>query len=583
MPQFTEHFWTQDGLTLRRPDLACLRADADLYSILLLQLNEKLEYSDQGLWFTDPKAASEKFRVFFNLAVAKNVELAITPEYSCPWHMIDSLLREGILPNEHNLWVLGCASIHPHELQILIDKHPEVKWVYERELVSSQVHNKESFFDPVCMLLKSRDNNGTICTVAIVQFKTEHFGGTGNEWERDHLIKGNTFFVLSNQIASTRLVVQICSDALRGLNFNELQDGIFLHIPLLLIHIQLNKQPFQSNYKSYRNLLFAKGDKNFSKEIITLNWARGVHIEGNKWNSYGGSAFYLKSDKLDLKDNRVNQNHLRGLYYTNWEEKKTHIYFLAYDEYIFLVRNTKPSQLMADPAQHMRTGPEVMELYEWKGNWVHAVKADDGFCILCEEIEKDGHEVSCAEAFSDPLNTERIIAITLGNIENGPDWHQPQKLPSFRIKEDEHNRRVNFNHDPQSDAQNERRKKILQFTYFKQYILNDPRLLPERLKSPILKYDFASEKEDRFLINLHPANGGHKWTGIYLAIDTITNARAIRDKVCALFRDNHQGKNVIVWYDHGKEIRREFNELSLPNIAENTSRPQNSYKKRSKK
>ena len=44
MPYFDEEFWARGGRLLCKPDLACLRVDADLYGILLLQLKEQLDY-----------------------------------------------------------------------------------------------------------------------------------------------------------------------------------------------------------------------------------------------------------------------------------------------------------------------------------------------------------------------------------------------------------------------------------------------------------------------------------------------------------------------------------------------------------
>jgi hypothetical protein len=580
---FTESFWSENGRNLRKPDLICLRQDAALYNILLLQLKAEIDYDNTGIWIADEELANSKFSNFINLAVAQNVELAITPEYSCPWDTIDILVKENKLPNEGNLWVIGCESISPVTLKTFIESHAQIIWIYDEHVLNANLNNPDRFFDPACLILKTRDDNNQIVNVITVQFKTMFFGGAGFEWERDNLIQGEKFFALSNEFASTKLVVLLCSDTLQNLDFNTLQNGFFLNSPLLLLHIQLNQRPFQANYKNYRNFIFAMGDKNVDKEVICLNWARGVTIRGNlnNWNQYGGSGFYLKSEKLNTSDERLNENHNCGLYYTNWHDKRSHIYFLNYEEQVFLLRNTKPSQRNADPTQQIRSGPEMLGVYKWNGNqWEGIEVADDGFNDLCTRMEVDCGDISCIKNSRDHINVERLIELSLGKIINHPKWYEPHNLTGLLVNDTEINQLVNFVQDPDEDTKQLRSQKIASYAYLKHSVISQDENLPETLKNVTLRFDLTLEKPERFLLNLHSnINQQHRGTGVFLGIATPTNAKTIKGNIEGLFTTNQQSKRVVVWYYHNTALNREFDETNKPAIDENVEKMPTSYKR----
>ena len=298
MPQFKYNFWTENGRTLCKPDLACLRQDHKLYKTLLMQLVGEIECDENGIQLSDKKLATAKFNLFIDKVIEENVDLVITPEYSCPWPSIESLISERKLPADNKFWILGCQSIKPNEIKALTERHPDIVWVYDEELVNQSI-NENKFFDPVCLFFKTISTNDETKDVVIVQFKTHGFGGKEFEWERDNSIPGKTFYVIENKKPSTRLVTLICSDTLQDLNFNTIDNEYFKNSPLLLIHIQLNQEPFKPNYKLYRTLIFSKGKDDWNKEIICLNWARKVTFKKGEetkiFNEYGGSALYSKN------------------------------------------------------------------------------------------------------------------------------------------------------------------------------------------------------------------------------------------------------------------------------------------------
>jgi hypothetical protein len=117
-----------------------------------MQLVGKIEYDTSGIRSADKEIATAKFYEFFDIAISENVELAITPEYSCPWTSIETFITESKFPAEDKLWIIGCESIKPKELKNLTEKHDNVIWIYDEYLVMQNI-NENKFFDPVCMLI----------------------------------------------------------------------------------------------------------------------------------------------------------------------------------------------------------------------------------------------------------------------------------------------------------------------------------------------------------------------------------------------------------------------------------------------
>lgn len=585
MPNINHNFWNENGRTICKPDLRCLRQDYEIYKTLLMQLVGKIEYDDNGIQLADKNLAVAKFNMFIEKAISENVDLAISPEYSCPWTSIEDFIAQDKLPSESKVWVLGCQSIKPIELNSVIIKNQSIIWIYDEQLVQQNL-NEDKFFDPVCILFKTKNSNNEVKDVIIVQFKTYGFGGNGFEWERDNSIAGNTFYVIENQRPSTRLVTMICSDSLQnGLNFNTIENEFFKNSPLLLVHIQLNQRPFQSNYKTYRTLLFSKGKEDLNKEIICLNWAKGVTYDDengipNVFNSYGGSALYSKTNQILTSDERINKNHKQGLYYTSWNEKKTNIYFLNYEEFVFLIETTKPSQTDSDPTQMARTGPKMLKTFRWDEDWTQIHQVEDGLSQVCLEIEETDGDLSCLTGNSNFTEVERIIQLSVGEINDfkKDNWSDIVNLISFQIGDTEINNRNTFTHDPEATSKANRVNRISKYHSLKNKILTDPEQVPQVFLNAILKYDTGTNSKNIYLLNLHSQDNTRKGTAIYLGNKTLREAKAFKIRIENLFNEDQQGKQVMVWYNN-PHLEKIFDEDNKPKINENVSKSSSSYKK----
>jgi hypothetical protein len=584
MLEINPNFWTENGRSLCKPDLVCLRQDYYRYKTLLMQLVGKIEYDNDGIRLADRDLASAKFNLFINKAIDENVDLAITPEYSCPWTSIEQFVFQNKLPSDNKIWVIGCQSIKPKELTELTERNNNVVWIYDEALVTQSI-NENKFFDPVCLFFKTKNVNNEIKDVVIVQFKTHGFGGNGFEWERDYGIPGKILYVIENNRPSTRLATIICSDTLQGLNFNTIENEYFKNSPLLLIHVQLNAKPFQSNYKDYRNSLFSKGTKeDWNKEIICLNWSRKVTFdeagETKLFNEYGGSALYSKTDKILRTDERINNNHSKGLYYTGWVDKKSHIYFLNYDEFVFLIETTKPSQIDSDPSQLARSGPEVIKTFLWTSDWEETATIGDGFSEVCSEIEDAHGNLSCLIGNNNFIEVERIIQLSSGDIDTTTNekWSQIINLLSFQVSDTEVNNRNTFTQDPNISSQEKRKEKLNRFHSLKNKILRNPQQVPDVFLNAILKFEKGNDSKNAYLLNLHSPDNKRKGTAIYLGIASHAQAKAFKVKIESLFNEDQQGKQVIVWYNN-PDVERIFEEDNKPGINENVSKSPVSYKK----
>lgn len=581
MPEINFNFWNENGRTLFKPDLICLRQDHEIYKTLLLQLVGKIEYDVDGIRLTDKNLATTKFNLFIEKAINESVDLAITPEYSCPWACIETFIEENKLPEEGKIWILGCESIKPNELSELVSRHQNIVWIYDEALVAQKIAENK-FFDPVCLLLKTNNDNGEIKDVIIVQFKTCN---SAEIWERDNFIHGNIIYSVENRINSTKLLTFICSDTLQNIDFNTVNNSYFVGQPLLIIHIQLNQKPFDSAYKRYRNMIYSYGNKDdYNREVICLNWARNVTFDdenGNQieFNKYGGSSFYCKTSQIDIKDSRINDNHKKGLYYTTWKNMRSHVSFLNYEEYVFLIENTKPSQILSEAVLCIRTGPKVIKTFQWNNLWVETPTVSDGFAQVCSEVDGGTGNLSCLTNNPNFTDVERIIQLSSGDIDESTkeNWSKIFNLFSFQIGDTEFNNRNTFTQDPDIDANNKRRGRIRKYHFLKN-IVSNPLQVPEAFANSMLKFDSAVSSKNIYLLNLHSDLTGRKGTAIYLGDKTQAEAKAFKVKIESLFKEDQQGKQVMIWYN-APDLTRIYDEERKPEINENVGKSSVSFKK----
>jgi len=428
---------------LRNPTLRALEINQTLYHLLILQPRGEITATANGVSANAVSNLTEKCREFIELASQKSAELAIIPEYACPKAVINEIVESNLLPAEGNLWIISCESLTKSELNNIVARNT-IEWLFEQDILNKP----GNFLNAVFLFFKTRDNNGILKDVGLIQFKTSP---STDLLERDNMICGSNVYILRNNRGSVHLITYICSDVLL---FNEAEFGPnieYIHLPLLIVHVQLNSQPRHLDIQRHRK--FFLEPRSDTKEIICLNWARQTRINASVIE-FGGSALYTKSGQLDNSDQRVTNNHKQGLYYTFWETRYAHSYYFNNDETVYYFQNTKVSQLAAAPAAVNRTGPEVLEAYFWNSsqNRWNLVEPNDGLVDLCSQ---NNYLLPIMTGGTlNPVEKERIAVLSSGRIKKpkSKEWHNIQELGFFMIQDEEIIRRVTFVQDPDPDA-----------------------------------------------------------------------------------------------------------------------------------
>lgn len=153
-----------------------------------LNLNDCVQNSDR-------EEAKLKHFAYLASAREKNTSIALTPEYSCPWQVVETLVNDQkYQPKIGSLLILGCESIMPEELASLRERTDEnIRW--HSETIDST--GNQLFFSAAVYIFHLHDSTEEdVKLCGLIQFKTHDMGGT--PFERDNLIKGSVVYKISN-------------------------------------------------------------------------------------------------------------------------------------------------------------------------------------------------------------------------------------------------------------------------------------------------------------------------------------------------------------------------------------------------
>lgn len=522
-------------LGLRSLNLDVLYPDASLYDLALFQPQCRIAVTDNSVKNSD-LGEKKKHIDFFKLCVEKNISLAITPEYSTPWEALNSLLDDGIFPSNGKLWVIGMESITRDEIDNFRRTRSDNFKIYfeERNGVNG------NFLDPVCYLFQAEDANNNLFRVILIQFKTQAMGGT--DFEKNNLIKGQNIYILNNSSPqSISLATLICADTL-AMNTSGTIDPI--GAKTLIIHIQLTPEPKNPRYATYRNLIFEAASES---EIICLNWAQNLILAGKKHVNPAGSGFYFQSNDVNLSDERVNQNHIKGLYFTFLSRQRVTAYYLNYNEHIFLVRCTKPYQYHAAFGQRSKSGPIAQNTYSFNrdGSIIENISTQDDFLKCVENHE--GNLTFLSNLHATPIQIERLLELSLGKIQ-GTDWQDLKKISYFKIDSDETIKRISYAQDTHQDTVANRTLAIRNFAVLAS-ILESPLVdFPIQIKS--LKTDsYLGLKKKAPHSNLIATDNSEFASVVYLGeVPTISEVKLAHSKLVEVLGENIGSKRGIIWY-----------------------------------
>lgn len=558
-------------------NLEVLNKDTDLYTTLLFQHRGTFHITPRK--FGNQANCSEMFTRFLQLAKARNASLALTPEYSCPWETLTTLLatREH-WPEEQKLWVLGCESITPGEIWALQNNNQDNDVIIHFDDTALN-NGGGNLLDPVCYVFKARTNPGNaVKLVLLIQFKTQHMGVWRDDVEQETYIPGTEIYVLRNNVNSINLFTIICSEAANfRVNdaFRQQLDNRWDENPYLILNIQMNPKPSYQFFKTFRTAIMEFQNK----EIISLNWASGSNFStGEPILTYSKSGVLFQSEHVDYdSDNRFIENHKRGLYYT-YKTHGQHTYYLNSEAVVFLIANHKPAAGGVNAALIRRTGPEVRSNFTWnqrKLDFDPIAFLSDGFISFLQSL-------ACANvALHNPdiniIDKERLINLCIGKAKSrlpGDPWHKVDKLYTFFLDDDEVIRRLTFLHDEEGDEN--RRAYVEVIDIINQIILPNPDSFPDKFsafRGNCTQTMFINQEGFDYKFNLITNDGNHKATVAYIGRTDTGTAKKTLKQLQNIFHKNDQSrKMIIVWYKQGVADFVPVFEIAKPKLADDSTK-----------
>lgn len=526
--------------------------DKHTFKTAIYQPGSEIRATSLAISNENAQIAQSKMRSFLELSVSAGADLTISPEYSCPWISLINALNAGIKPHSNGVWVLGLESIPATQLQSSLTQTTNVHWLYDSQIIES---GDGRFLNALGYFFHCQDQTGTSILIGLLQFKTQSLGGKLAEAE-SNMVPGQKIYVIENQTESVKLASLNCADAMNPeASIDRLPSR--LTAPYLLLHLQLTENPFESAMANYRRQLYLHGSDN--KEIISINWARNA--SGNR----GGSAIYIKTkatgssrEQLNLSDERIQENHLKGLYYTSWSEFLSNIYYLNPGEHVFIYEATKVAQLEIDAVNRKRSGPRMLEAYIWKRKWTKT-SPDDGFSKCYEKISPkvlDNLLTRCADI-------ERFLTLTMG-LAQASDWEAPSINPLFKSEFDGRPNRITFAHLDSPTARTTRENYLIRLSRLEEQA--------KKLQSYSFQYR-ANDYKENYSVNFIPKEkmrGKLAATLIHLGYKQRDNARDELNKIIRAFQ-NSNGHRIIALYQETSGQERRIGHKRFPMITNTPS------------
>ena len=555
------------GGPLRLKRLNALKPRPEPYSALLCQAHGRIHASKQRIGNADSQAVVPMYRGFLDDAIESQAQLAITPEYSVPWAVIGEIADGTRRPPKGSLWVLGCESITPDELDALradVNDFAGVRLIHEP--LDPQKRAQTAFVSPLVFVFWAINNADDDVLCLLVQFKTIPARDTENV-ELQSLCSGKRVYKFQGCSGDISLLALICSDAFAF--SNALVDAHCTN--LLLLHVQMNQKPAHRDYAAYRARLFSVASKS-NVEVVALNWAAKVLLEGSTqpWNSIAGSAWYIAPGGVTLNDAQVNALHRDGMYYSIVGER-WHAFYLGYDPHSVLVKKrpvfAKGPQVVAAPIP-----PQVVARRAWnpeEGAWTTDA-ANDGFDAFIGQYGplEATLPALCGE---DPLAVERALELLEGPKGDVSRWHELKELSALRVGREESLRRVTVSQE--TDAAREGvafRRGRARRAQTAATVPGTEVAWPSRVADLAAGFRYRWTEDDPHS-NVEPLAGGRSATFVYLEenveADTLANVYAklkkarwmhaieasdtadidpidavsrVEDRLCVVYRQDHE-------------------------------------------
>jgi hypothetical protein len=534
---------------LQPPSLNVLVPDAQFYETLAIQPGGEIATRPDFVGHANQREAASQFSAFLRLALEKDCDLVLSPEYSCPWQVLTNAIANQCLPQAGKVWILGCEAITRDKLLAVIAAHTDVVWIHE-----PIPEHAAGFLDVLAYVTKGKTRTNSTKHVVVLQFKTQAMGG--DTYERDHLICGRAIYVWHNPQDNIRLISLICSDTLVFDDAAAGQCRFDLH-PYVIFHPQLIADPHHIDISSYRHRLFGQAVSERT-EVVTLNWARGFTLPAKPPALYGGSAVYTKAPQFESCDARLEANHKKGLFYTYWHERRTKLCIFSFNQHVFHYRTPKTMQSVG-AVLAQRTGPEMLSLRHWDahtGSWKDSSSSDDGFATLCDEFQEQG----CDYCLCDPHTTvdrERLLTLSAGKLRPARDWHEVGHMDSFTTYPDERSKRLTFTHEQAQASDDFRRQHLARYIKLQMSVLPNPAHFPPPIQDLIGDWRLQPPSAaSGFRFNLISRSGRVQGaTVMFLGLVSDDFVQRLMDDLLRAWDKPEEMRRLVIWYESPNAIR----------------------------
>jgi hypothetical protein len=445
----------------------------DRITLLIAQPNAVIDATATSLHSSDTETMVSKMLSFLELAGTTNVDVAVCPEYSCPWEALLAFVECGNFPRQNALWAICCESITPEHLNAAKERAAQAGLFVLQQNV---VQNAGNFLNCLCYLFLGTTVAGDLVKVLLIQPKTYPMGGV--DYERDSLILGRTIYRFGRE-HSNRLVVLVCSDVM-GDDFK--RDIVQqLALDTLVIHLQLNPDSAAPGFREYRDSCCTMIPR--TTEILCLNWAKGSKIRSGDKDLVSidepKSIYYRVEKEIRAKDEDIVQNHKKGVFLSYWQEQRTAAYLFSPYEQVFHISTSKAVMTKAAGAVGIRSGLKALRRYEWvNSTWSEAEQdSDDSYAAYLHQIAEFQSHLG---PFTDKLvDMERLVQFSTG-FGLGDNWYDWRTLPSFRLAHDDTSGRLRL---CWSEVGAGPRHRLESFNRLRSllYVVDEPSRLPLRL------------------------------------------------------------------------------------------------------
>ncbi|AIQ73001.1 hypothetical protein [Paenibacillus odorifer] len=505
----------------------------------------------KGVFTTDPLFIIKAIE-FIQLAKETNSDLVLTPEYSFPNEVLDTIVRTPeIWPRKGALW---CLSMQGSTIKEFSEKL-ELWTATGRILIVKDAWERlssRSFIDSLVYLFITDDNN--LCVIP--QFKTSHMSERMNEYESGRLSTSDLIYVFDLVGSShdlNRFMSIICSDALciepkDILNFTVGKN-------LTLFHAQLNHKPRDSTFRAFRDY-FLDRDHGRDIRIITLNWADGTIIDGEKFDK-PWSAFYKKEQSGNIAERELrNINQNKGTFYALYR-KYTEIWYSCKDEHCKLFDINKGFQPGSFYPANPRNEPITREYYSFglEDKWNPEACNDQTYTFRAL-IDEHGQDYSFP-MYADINDCDAFFGLCFGHFLEG----------ELSADNDELTSRLLLGPDVESDKK--RTSKVSQYNLLVKLIKKQvfPMELENLINNHFLHLDSQTAEDKWKYGNVYPKdipfdelNPYHSALFIISEYNEKTEVARQVDDICKKLHRSFRNKVVIYYFSRETEKYEYFDE-----------------------